>query len=599
MNESAKTKGQSYDFAVAYRIYPRVSKRAQSLPFGDDKLRQAEICLRSFRNSLGSLRVKVWAILDGCPGEFRELFQRYFAPEDLALIEFDGIGNRATFGKQIEILLRQEDSDLIYFAEDDYVYLAEQFPLMLRFLRDGQGVDFVTPYDHPDCYQLDLHHEPKWVTVFEGHHWRTAASTCLTFLTRKSTLARYEHTIMAYSRGNNDCAMWLSLTKRRVFNPLAPLRFLAKGEFYWKIFVQAWLFCWRQIVFGKAAKLWVPLPGLATHLCAGLLSPSIDWLTLMREEALRIGAGETFGPTRSSSQIKSSAQVNEHGVSRGSARVFVLLLNWNNWKDTNACLASLQGLNYDNWYVVVLDNGSTDGSVDRIRERFPDVEIMELRENLGFAKGNNAGIRAALQRGAEYVWLLNNDTTVDPNALRALVERAEADPKIGAVGSAIYHASEPERMQAWGGGYVDFWLGRSRNFLRPVADERIRYLTGASLLLRRSVLESLGLLDEGFFMYWEDADYCFRLRSAGLRLAVASESTVLHKGSASFENRSLLSDAYFTRSARRFFRKHAAFPLFSLWAGVAPRVLKRAILGQWSGLHAVWSEARGEAAARP
>src|SRR5260370_42462317 len=99
---------------------------------------------------------------------------------------------------------------------------------MLRFLREGQGVDFVTLYDHPDCYQLELHHEPKWITVFEGHHWRTAASTCLTFLTRKSTLAEYEGTIRTYARGNNDCAMWLSLTKRRVVYTIEPKRFCSQ-----------------------------------------------------------------------------------------------------------------------------------------------------------------------------------------------------------------------------------------------------------------------------------------------------------------------------------------------------------------------------------
>jgi hypothetical protein len=277
-----------YDLAVAYRIYPKVSKPARSFPFGDDKLRQAEICLRSFRNSLGSLRVKFWAILDGCPGEYRELFQRYFAPEDLVLMEMDGIGNQATYAKQLDVLLSQCDAEMVYFAEDDYLYLPDKFPHLVRFLRDVPEADFVTPYDHPDCYQLDLHHEPKWVTVFEGHHWRTAASTCLTFLTRKSTLAKYERTIRTYSRGNNDCAMWLSLTKRRVFNPLAPLRYFAKGEYYWKIFVQAWFFCWRQIMFGRVAKLWVPLPGLATHLAAGLLSPCVDFLGPMRAEGVAL-----------------------------------------------------------------------------------------------------------------------------------------------------------------------------------------------------------------------------------------------------------------------------------------------------------------------
>jgi|SRR2546429_363690 len=276
----------SYDVAVAYRIYPKVSKPAQRLPFGDDKLRQAEVCLRSFRNALGPLRVKVWAILDGCPKEYRALFEHYFSSENLIFVEVNGVGNQATYAKQLDILLSQRDAEVVYLAEDDYLYLPGQFPLMLRFLRDGQGVSFVTPYDHPDCYKLDLHREPKWLTVFEDRHWRTAASTCLTFLTRKSTLAKYEHPLRAYSRGSGDCAMWLSLTKRRVFNPLIPLRFLFRGKLCWKEIVKAWLFCWRQIVFGKAAKLWVPVPGLATHLCLGLLSPGIDLHTLMQEEAV-------------------------------------------------------------------------------------------------------------------------------------------------------------------------------------------------------------------------------------------------------------------------------------------------------------------------
>src|SRR2546425_647264 len=155
--------------------------------------------------------------------------------------------------------------------------------------------------------------------------------------------------------------------------------------------------------------------------------------------------------------------------------VYILVLNWNNWKDTNECLASLQGLDYNHWKVIVLDNGSTDGSLRHIRERHPEVEIMKLGENLGFAKGNNAGIRAAVERGAEYVWLLNNDTEVDPGALRALVETAESDPRIGAVGSAIYSMAKPEQLLAWGGGYINFWLGRSRHFVSPMSDNQLEF----------------------------------------------------------------------------------------------------------------------------
>jgi len=271
---------------------------------------------------------------------------------------------------------------------------------------------------------------------------------------------------------------------------------------------------------------------------------------------------------------------------------FTVVLNWNGWKDTVECLSSLQKLEYGNNRAMVVDNGSTNGSVQRIRERFPEVEVMELGENLGFGRGNNAGIRAALKRGAEYVWLVNNDTTVDPMALRAMVDIAEADPKVGAVGSAIYSAAEPEHLQAWGGGYVNFWLGRSRHFLSAVSEDKIEFLTAASLLLRRPVLESLGLFDEGFFMYWEDADYCFRLRRVGWRLAVAGGSKIWHKEQGSVGRKSALLDTYFNRSARLFFKKNAPIPFLSIWTGIALRIAKRAIVGDWKRARAVWAAVR-------
>ena len=213
-------------------------------------------------------------------------------------IDLNGVGNQATFAKQVDILLSQRDAEFVYFAEDDYVYLPDQFNLMLRFLRDRQDVDFVSPYDHLDCYRLDLHREPKWLTVFEGRHWRTAASTCLTFLTRKTTLARYARVFRTYAHRNDDCAVWLSLTKRRVLDPLALSRFLARGEFYWKSLVKAWFFCWPQIIFGKTAKLWVPVPGIATHWCAGLFSPGFDWISFMRSEASRTEVLEAASTAR-------------------------------------------------------------------------------------------------------------------------------------------------------------------------------------------------------------------------------------------------------------------------------------------------------------
>ena len=270
-------------------------------------------------------------------------------------------------------------------------------------------------------------------------------------------------------------------------------------------------------------------------------------------------------------------------------QVYILLLNWNNWKDTSDCLASLQALDSDNWKVLVLDNGSTDGSVQRIRDRFPEVEIVELGENLGFTKGNNAGIRLALERGADYVWLLNNDTVVDPKALGAMLEKAEADPKIGAVGSAIFYLEEPTRLQAWGGGSVNFWLGSARHFISPVSDDKLQFIMGASLLLRRPALDAVGLLDEGFFIYWEDADYCFRLRRSGWQLAVAENAKLWHKESASMRNRSARKDTISFRSAVRFFARHSPVPLISIAMGMSLRFAQRAVMGEWKRALAIWN----------
>lgn len=275
----------TYDLAVAYRIYPKVSQPARGLPFSDDKLRSAEICLRSFKQSLQGLRVKIWAILDGCPETFADLFRKYFDPDDLVLVPLPAVGNHATFGKQIDILLSQTDSDFVYFAEDDYVYQPNQFSAMLDFLRNETGADFVTAYDHLDCYTLEIHRHPKWLRVFAGRHWRTAASTCLTFLTKKATLASNEANFRTYCRRNYDCSLWLSMTKFSIFNPVQALHFAFTQPWLARIVTKAWLFGWAQILFGKRVTLWAPVPAIATHLDARALSPNIDWVALMNTQA--------------------------------------------------------------------------------------------------------------------------------------------------------------------------------------------------------------------------------------------------------------------------------------------------------------------------
>lgn len=236
----------------------------------------------------------------------------------------------------------------------------------------------------------------------------------------------------------------------------------------------------------------------------------------------------------------------------------------------------------------MVDNGSTDDSVCRIREEFPWVELVLTGKNLGFSGGCNAGIRRALAESADYVWLLNNDAIADPGALDALVHKAESAPRIGAVGSAIYCMEEPAKLQAWGGGYVNFWMGHARHFLKPVADDKIEYITGASLLIPRRALEGVGLLDEGIFLYWEDPEYCWRLRGAGWRLAVAAESKIWHKGMSACGRKSPRLDTFYNASAAHFFSRHSPAPLLSIWVGVSLRIAKRLIIGDWQRARATW-----------
>lgn len=274
-------------------------------------------------------------------------------------------------------------------------------------------------------------------------------------------------------------------------------------------------------------------------------------------------------------------------------QVAIILLNWHGWRDTLECLASLEKLDYPNHRVLVVDNASTDDSVERIQAVYPDIPLIVNERNLGFGGGCNVGIRKSLEDGADYIWLLNNDTKAELHALTAMVEVAEADPKVGAVGSVLYYMDEPEKVQAWGGGYINFWLGVSRHHFVLAPENRLHYLTGASLLLRREALEQVGLFDEEFFMYWEDTDLGFRLRKGGWRLAVAEGSCIWHKESASLGKKSPLLDQYFNASAVRFFRKHAPLPAFPILIGVGGRMVKRLILGDWKRASCVLKGACG------
>jgi GT2 family glycosyltransferase len=236
-------------------------------------------------------------------------------------------------------------------------------------------------------------------------------------------------------------------------------------------------------------------------------------------------------------------------------KVGIIVLNWNGKEDTERCLNSLQKLTYPNVEVIVVDNGSTDGSQEFIRKCFPNCTLIETGENLGYAGGNNKGIIYGLKRPFEYFFILNNDTIVDPEIIEAFLEGFKQYPGVGILGGKIYLMSEPERFDHFGGiwnrrrldfdyiGYRE--LDDNENWEEP---QDLDYVCGAGLMVHRSVFEEVGLFDPRFFLFWEETDFCFRAKRAGFEVMSYPKAKLWHKVSASFKGDKAHATYFFWRN---------------------------------------------------
>jgi GT2 family glycosyltransferase len=244
--------------------------------------------------------------------------------------------------------------------------------------------------------------------------------------------------------------------------------------------------------------------------------------------------------------------------------VAILVLNWNRCQDTLACVESVGRLAYPRFTTVVIDNGSSDGSPKALCERFPRIEVIETGGNLGYAGGNNVGIGWALRQGADYVLILNNDTIVEPGALSELIRVASTDRRIGVAGPKVL--CEPDRHLLYScGESQSLWFNR-RHIATGVPDAKtdqtprdVDYVVGCALLVRRDFIDRVGLLDEVFFAYYDEVDWCFRGRRLGYRVVCVPSAVVYHKGEVSSGKGLNPITAYFrTRNWVYFMRKHAA-----------------------------------------
>jgi hypothetical protein len=276
-----------YDVAVAYRICPVVSAAKPAI-FADDKLELSALCLESFKRSLGDLRVKLFVILDSCPAQYATLFTSRWTTPDLVLGTFDRLGNGRSYLEQLRTLREQNDSELVYFAEDDYFYLPNAFADAVAFMRANPDVEFCTPYDHPDYYSLELHAGRRPTRRLGDRTWTSRLATTMTFMTRKQTLEAALPTLTSYGLGNSDVGMWMALTRRQAYSRGRLRRWTNEQPFWASSVRRAWRYCRWQLLFGRRHELWAPTPTIATHMVAGLEAPGVNWQELFH-------AGHTRG----------------------------------------------------------------------------------------------------------------------------------------------------------------------------------------------------------------------------------------------------------------------------------------------------------------
>lgn len=319
--------------------------------------------------------------------------------------------------------------------------------------------------------------------------------------------------------------------------------------------------------------------------------------------------------------------------------VYIVVINFKGWYDTIECLESLFRLKYTNYRIVVCDNASGDDSLERIADwangalpvvrqnetldwlTTPPVEkpisflrmragdavstsaiaekliLVQSESNLGFAGANNIGLRMALANPhVDYVWLLNNDTVVEPGALSAMLDHMRCQPQAGICGSTLLYYDDPTVVQACGGSSYNRWFARGNHLgqgarwekapLPEAMESLMRYVVGASMLTRRRFLEEVGLMDERYFLYFEEIDWALR-GSPRFALAYSPHAIVYHKegasiGSSTTKKQGPLAEFYLARNRLLFTWTYYPYALPSTCGAILISAMRRLSSGEWT-----------------
>jgi hypothetical protein len=250
-------------------------------------------------------------------------------------------------------------------------------------------------------------------------------------------------------------------------------------------------------------------------------------------------------------------------------KVAIIILNWNGWKDTVECLESVFRIDYPNYQVIIVDNGSTDDSVQQIKENLPDTILIETGKNLGYTGGNNVGIKYAMENKAEYVLIVNNDTElVNSYFLQGMIDKMEEESWIGIMGPKVLNpGGQVQNTILFAPTLVScikesigLRLGTKKSNDYNIS-QQVEAVSGVCWLIRRKVIEDIGLLDEDYFMYAEEQDYCYRAQKAGWKIMYYPVESILHYKEPVDKNeeRNYRQYVYARRNLVLFLHKHFGF----------------------------------------
>lgn len=275
------------------------------------------------------------------------------------------------------------------------------------------------------------------------------------------------------------------------------------------------------------------------------------------------------------------------GKGIGHPKIWIAVLHYQGADNTIACVETIQKLNYQGFQILIADNCSPDNSGDNVRQTFPDYDYLQIPENLGFAGGSNAAINYCIEQGAEWIWLLNNDTKLPESSLTALMDVALKDEKAGVLGARVC-TPDGDSYHKSGRGEIDF--ARGKTFEKGDVDEskdkiECQWISGSNMLFRARAFKEMNGFDEKFFLYFEDTDICWRLNQAGWKCLLVPSAKVFHQGNASTQGKLAIWRSYYhTRNRLLFFMKNkngiTGLPIF---LAVSAHLMRHAIVLPFRG----------------